>query len=600
MKNRIRLLLLMVNICACNTLYNSDIPPVAAFKLIPENGKTIDTFQFDASLTQSDNLKNKIYYRWDWNRDGIWDEEFTHSPVTRHRYYAKGTYYPKLEVINSGGMTDTISAVVTVEQGYSAPHPSFTVTPESGNMKTHYILDASETKDDEDSLRQLRFMWDFNGNGEWDTPLSSNPVITFIYPDTGKYNIIVEAVDPRNLRTRTSRSVWVTNINPRLVADFNWTPDYGTTATLFTFDGSLSHNLDDPQALFRYSWKLPPFYKWSDWTYKSDTTLNFTREDNYDIELRVKDTASLINYSKKTIRIYHNNTPPSPKFIIGCRRGNIRTQFFFNSWPTLDQESLPTTLEVRWDFNGDKTWDTDYSKERKIYHNYPEPGTYKVYMEALDPDGLSDTTAQFVEVSPWTNETGLIFDQRDGQYYGSVKIGDQWWMSQNLNFRPPDYHKDEVRRWCYRRWDDDPVAWCNIMGGLYNCYHATREDYYGEVTGICPFGWHMPSRKEWEKLVANIGGWDQADKLLPGGLTDFNALYSGFMAVVSVPYPPGGTKEEFKWLDYGTYFWSFNKMPDPYSPNSWNLTLIKGEKKFHPGWSAMDYYYSVRCVKNEE
>jgi uncharacterized protein (TIGR02145 family) len=286
------------------------------------------------------------------------------------------------------------------------------------------------------------------------------------------------------------------------------------------------------------------------------------------------------------------------KFIIGCRRGNIRTQFLFNSWPTLDQESLPTTLEVRWDFDGDERWDTEYSKERRIYHSYPEPGIYKVYMEARDPEGLSDTTAQFVEVSPWTNETGLIYDQRDGQYYGSVKIGNQWWMSQNLNFVPFDYNKDEVRRWCYRRWDYDPVAWCNIMGGLYNCYHATREDWYGDVEGICPTGWHVPSRKEWETLITNIGGWDQADRLLPGGNTDFNALYSGFAELKLDSR--GDEFMSFQWLNYATYFWSFNKMSDPFAPNAWNLTLIKGEKKFFPGWSSMNSFYSVRCVNDEQ
>ena len=475
-----------------------------------------------------------------------------------------------------------------MSQGYSAPHPAFTINPETGNLKTRFLFDASGSKDDEDSISQLRFMWDFTGNGSWDTPLSANNTASNYYQDTGKFEVALEAVDPQNMRRTVIGRVWVTNINSRLVADFYWTPEYGTTTTEFILNASASHNLDDSQALLRYSWKLPPEYNWTEWTFEPDTSILFEREAPYDLELRVMDTASLVNYCKKTIRIYHQNLPPNPKFLIGCRRGNIRTQFFFNSWPTLDPESLPTTLEVRWDFNGDEKWDTEYSKERTIYHNYPESGTYKVYMEARDPEGLSDTTAQFVEVSPWTNETGLIYDQRDGQYYGTVKIGEQWWMSQNLNFAPYDPNKDVVEKLCY--WGG---KWCDVMGGLYNCYHATREDFYGEVRGICPSGWHIPSRKELESLVNTVGGWDQADKLLPGGPTDFNALYAGYGEKTSHGL-------SFSWINYATYFWSFNKMSDPYAPNSWNLTLIKGEKKFYPGWSDMKYYYSVRCVKNDE
>jgi hypothetical protein len=62
----------------------------------------------------------------------------------------------------------------------------------------------------------------------------------------------------------------------------------------------------------------------------------------------------------------------------------------------------------------------------------------------------------------------------------------------------------------------------------------------------------------------------------------------------------GGTKTVYKWLNYGTYFWSFNKMSNPYAPNAWNITLIKDEKKFLPGFSSMERYFSVRCVKNED
>jgi uncharacterized protein (TIGR02145 family) len=597
MKARLWLPFLLFAISACDPKDHGTTAPVASFKIIPGQGATTDTFRFDAVSTVGGG-RSKVYYRWDWNNDGIWDNEYTQIPVTNHRFYQPGQYRPLIGIINSEGLTDTLSVPVMIVQGFSPPHPYFTITPDTGNIRTRFVFDASGTRDDEDSLHQLRFLWDYTNSGSWDGPISSNPFAHHIFQDTGKFEVVLEAIDPGNLRRKLTKTVWVTNINTRLIADFKWTPDYGTTTTKFTLDASASQNPDTPQAVFRYSWKLPPDYTWTEWTDKPDTTIYFQREAEYDLELRVKDTASLINYCKKTITIYHQNLPPDPKFIIGCRRGNTRTQFFFNSWPTLDQESLPTTLEVRWDFDGDERWDTEFSKDRSNYHSYPEPGTYKVYLEARDPEGLSDTTAQFVEVTKWTNETGLIFDQRDGQYYGTVKIGTQWWMSQNLNFVPYDYNKDQVRKWCYMRWDYDPVDWCDIMGGLYNCYHATREDWYGEVRGICPAGWHMPSRKEWEILINNIGGWDQAERLLPGGNTDFNALYAGF---AELKLDTRGIEfMSYQWLNYATYFWSFNKMSDPNAPNAWSLTLISGEKKFFPGWSSMNSFYSVRCVKNEQ
>ncbi len=593
MKRLIWLSVFILALSACDPVDHSGVRPVASFRITPENGKTTDTFQFDAGRSDPGGIRSKVYYRWDWNRDGIWDGEYTRIPVSPHRFLLKGFYNPILQVINSDGMTDTLSIKLMVDQGFSPPVPSFSITPENGNLKTNFLLDGSGSRDDEEPLEQLRFMWDFTHNGSWDTPLSTNPTIHYVFADTGRFEIALQVVDPQNLRRTVTRTIWITDINMRLVADFKWTPESGTTDSIFILDASLSHNLDEDRALLRYSWNLPPDYKWSPWSYKPDTAMHLRWEDKYMLELRVMDTGSLVNYAKKEMTIYHQNLPPSPKFIIGCGRGNILTQFFFNSWPTVDTESLPTSLEVRWDFDGDEKWDTEFSKERTVYHNYPVPGTYKIYLEARDPDGLSDTTAQFVEVSPWTNETGLILDQRDGQYYGTVKIGTQWWMSQNLNFAPPDSHKDNVQKWCYVRYTGDPIHWCDILGGLYNCYHATREDYYGEVRGICPRGWHMPSRQEWETLVNQVGGWDQADKLLPGGNTDFNALYAGYYTIeASDDFP--------KALNMATFFWSFNKMADIYAPNSWYIGLEKDKKKFVYGWASMDYYHSVRCVRNGE
>ena len=593
MKARVWMPFLLIAVTACDIRDHGATPPVASFSITPGAGATTDTFRFDAGITETGGSRTKAYYRWDWNHDGTWDNEYTQIPVTGHRYTRPGTYRPLLGILNSEGLTDTVSLNVTVEQGYSPPRPAFSVTPESANLKTVFLFDASSSREDEDSLDQLRFMWDFEGNGSWDTPLQGKPTITHIYADTGRFEAVLQVTDRQNKRANISRTVWVTDINPRLVADFSWSPGYGTTDTVFTLDASASHSLDDSQAPLRYSWKLPPEYLWSPWSYDPKRVIRFEREDRYDLMLRVMDTASLVNYCRRSIMVYHQNLPPDPKFIIGCRRGNIRTQFYFDSWPTQDPESLPTSLEVRWDFNGDNEWDTDYSKERRVYHNYPEPGTYKVYMEARDPDGLSDTTAQFVEVTQWTNETGLIFDQRDGQVYGTVKIGNQWWMSQNLNFEPYDPRKDNVQKKCNSRYRGDPIKWCNIMGGLYNCYHATREDWYGEVKGICPYGWHMPSRQEWEILIDEVGGMDQADKLLPGGPTDFNALYAGYGRI-------NGTEQDPPSLNVRTYYWSFNKMVNPYAPNSWYIGLEKGRNTFVTGWASMEYDHSVRCVKNGE
>jgi len=78
--------------------------------------------------------------------------------------------------------------------------------------------------------------------------------------------------------------------------------------------------------------------------------------------------------------------------------------------------------------------------------------------------------------------------------YEWVLIGSQRWMKKNL-----DIYKDNS--WCYK---DSPDS-CNKYGRLY-----TRDAAWG----ICPTGWHLPSREEWNTLANTAGGTNVAGKNL--------------------------------------------------------------------------------------
>ena len=79
-------------------------------------------------------------------------------------------------------------------------------------------------------------------------------------------------------------------------------------------------------------------------------------------------------------------------------------------------------------------------------------------------------------------EFGEITDERDGQTYQTVKLGDQTWLAQNLNY------ETDNNSWCY---DDDPDK-CETFGRLY--------DWEAAMTA-CPDGWHLASDEEWSTLI---------------------------------------------------------------------------------------------------
>lgn len=109
-------------------------------------------------------------------------------------------------------------------------------------------------------------------------------------------------------------------------------------------------------------------------------------------------------------------------------------------------------------------------------------------------------------------------DDRDGQTYKIVKIGDQVWMAENLNYETPASS-------CY----NDSVEYCEKYGRLYTWAVAMdsagtwstngKGCGYGRtcrvasagsatlVRGVCPDGWHLPTQAEWDTLFTAVGGW---------------------------------------------------------------------------------------------
>ena len=215
---------------------------------------------------------------------------------------------------------------------------------------------------------------------------------------------------------------------------------------------------------------------------------------------------------------------------------------------------------------------------------------------------------------------GTMTDERDGKVYRTVKIGDQVWMAENLNFDPGQGGSGEDKydwSWCY---DNEPKN-CDVVGRYYtwaaaidsvklandvdnpqDCGYGTECGFTGSVQGICPNGWHLPSEEEWWSLVVAVdaditefSNTNTAGKALKsqsgwrslGNGTDafgFSALPTG------VRYYNGTFKHQG---DYA-YFWSSS------GPASYAYYMyLRYDCKF----AGMNYnfkYYakSVRCLKD--
>lgn len=116
--------------------------------------------------------------------------------------------------------------------------------------------------------------------------------------------------------------------------------------------------------------------------------------------------------------------------------------------------------------------------------------------------------------------TDYFVDERDGQKYRTVKIGDHIWTAQNLNFKTYD------SSWCLY---DEPIN-CNMYGRLYS---------FNSAISACPKGWHLPSKEEFEALIEHYQGYENAGQaftkddslglqILLGGWRSFKGQYANY------------------------------------------------------------------------
>jgi hypothetical protein len=94
-----------------------------------------------------------------------------------------------------------------------------------------------------------------------------------------------------------------------------------------------------------------------------------------------------------------NNTPPIAGYSITPNEGSIFTLFSFDASACSDAEDVATTLHVRWDWEGDGIFDTDFSTNKILTHQYSQTGLYNIVLEVKDSEGLSTSTVKSLEIS---------------------------------------------------------------------------------------------------------------------------------------------------------------------------------------------------------
>ena len=213
---------------------------------------------------------------------------------------------------------------------------------------------------------------------------------------------------------------------------------------------------------------------------------------------------------------------------------------------------------------------------------------------------------------------GSMTDSRDGQIYKTVKIGNQVWMAENLNYADSVKTPSLLEHsWCY----NDKAEYCAVTGRLYNWAaaidsvklatdadnpqdcgfgHRFRCTLPDTVYGICPPGWHLPTKTEWETLFTEVGGQSTAGKVFKSQKGWYNkGIGTDAYGFSALPAGDWFFLRKFDSCVLSTNFWSATQDDGDCDDCAYNMHLSYDNENAGLFVSSPHFGFSVRCLKNE-
>jgi uncharacterized protein (TIGR02145 family) len=202
----------------------------------------------------------------------------------------------------------------------------------------------------------------------------------------------------------------------------------------------------------------------------------------------------------------------------------------------------------------------------------------------------------------------------EGNMYNTIQIGYQCWMKENLKTGHYQNGAPILTGLASNVWMLTNPGACedynfdstisNIYGKLYNFPAIVN------AAGLCPVGWHIPSKSEWNVLIKTVDSNADTSLVLNtnqgGAYKEIGTTYwlspnTGATNTTGFSALPGGYRDEygdFQNLTYTSQWWSTSIQYNLYYYDgvsvklSWNNSLIKNYL------ASLSAGLSVRCVKD--
>jgi len=176
-------------------LIDGNDPPEASFTATPNPSSAGSTVTFNASgSTDSDGTIVK--YEWDLDGNGSFETDTGTSPTLSKPYPNPEEVSVRLRITDSGGATDQAVRLLVVSSGApgnKAPQAAFTISPNPAPVESAVTFNGAGSSDPDGSV--VKYEWDLDGNGSYETSTGSSPTASRPYPSEGNRQVGLRVTD---------------------------------------------------------------------------------------------------------------------------------------------------------------------------------------------------------------------------------------------------------------------------------------------------------------------------------------------------------------------------------------------------------------------
>lgn len=292
----------------------ADIPPIAQLRVRNDTGNTNQysgttstVFTFDGyGSKDAENPGSMLEVRFDFENDGKPDTYFSRSKSAKHVYKTPGFKTARLEVLDKAGNVSEAFVEIEVVKN-TPPHAYFEIEPKVGTPGTEFRIDAGKSTDSQYRANLLKYRFDYNGDGKWDTKFTPIRLYEHKFTKSGLKNVIMEVRDPEGASSLFRKIIMIKPNDPP-IADFEVNHIKNGR---YEFDASESYDPNNSKLKYKWDFDYKGYddIQWDTTSMTSDKGFHtFKLPGKYLVRLRVHDEDMAKSYKVLKIIVDIANT----------------------------------------------------------------------------------------------------------------------------------------------------------------------------------------------------------------------------------------------------------------------------------------------------